>query len=84
MLELGPLSESAMSYDEAILYCAFCRHDGHTDWRMPTYAEWDYLHILGWYVDIVEHYRSHNINAGWTHRQVIPVRGNNNEITVGN
>lgn len=52
MMAVAPKSANRMKYDEAILYCAFCDHDDHTDWRMPTYAEYrSNLRIDGWYVN---------------------------------
>ena len=50
-----------MSYDEAVLYCTFCTHNGYTDWRMPTKAEWsDSRGMIGWWLDYGEssHYWS--------------------------
>ena len=40
-----------MSYEEAVLYCTFCRHNGHSDWRMPTRDEYSEMGISGWYLD---------------------------------
>lgn len=49
MLEYAPRSTELLSYDEAVLYCMFCNHDGHRDWRMPTEAEWSkHIYLLGW------------------------------------
>jgi len=45
-----------MTYEEAVLYCQFCRYNGYSDWRLPTRDE--YLNNLyknglsnGWYFD---------------------------------
>lgn len=38
-IEYAPLSEHEMTFDEAVLYCTFCRHNNHTDWRIPTWEE---------------------------------------------
>lgn len=40
-IELAPISEKYMLYDEAVLYCHFLKHDGHNDWRMPIFSEWN-------------------------------------------
>lgn len=40
MIEYAPSSSSFITYDEALLYCTFCKYNGHTDWRMPTFDEW--------------------------------------------
>jgi hypothetical protein len=56
MIEFAPRSENKMTYDEAILYCQFCNHDGHIDWRMPTYMECaQAISILhnAWYIDML-------------------------------
>lgn len=50
MIELAPQSDF-MTYEEAVLYCMFCTHNGHSDWRLPTYAEWKDADMLGWFVD---------------------------------
>lgn len=52
MIEIAPRSmNDDMTYEGAILYCTFCTHNGHTDWRMPTGDEYiEYLGISGWYV----------------------------------
>ena len=50
-LELAPYSPD-LTYDEAVLYCLFCNHDGHNDWRMPTREERDTCDsIRFWIVD---------------------------------
>ena len=40
MIETAPASYNLMTYDEAVMYCAFCRHDGLSDWRLPTVGEY--------------------------------------------
>lgn len=45
MIELAPPSSKMMVYEEALLYCTFCNHNGYTDWRLPTkseYFNWEY------------------------------------------
>jgi hypothetical protein len=39
MIDFAQTSANVMSYDEALLYCAFCNYGGHKDWRLPTYKE---------------------------------------------
>lgn len=39
MIEFAPISEYDMTYEEAVIYCRFCDHNGYKDWRMPTYEE---------------------------------------------
>ena len=55
MIEFAPLSEKRMTYEEALLYCTFCNHDGYTDWRMLTKGEWYALancyRVATWLVD---------------------------------
>ena len=48
MLEFAPRTERTTQYDDAILYCTFCRHNGHSDWRLPTYDEWDSISVIPW------------------------------------
>lgn len=51
MIELAPTSSNNMTYEEALLYCSFCDHNGNTDWRMPTRDEYDVdTTIYGWTV----------------------------------
>lgn len=50
MIVIAPLTENTMSYDEALLYCAFLDYNGHRDWRLPTRDEYDSnVSIWGWY-----------------------------------
>lgn len=55
MIEFAPISEKRMTYDEAVLYCAFCSYDDHNDWRMLTRDEWYVLanchRVVTWLVD---------------------------------
>lgn len=52
MIEIAPASEFKMTHDEAKLYCAFCNHDGYTDWRLPTWVEYQQHAIIGWVGDL--------------------------------
>jgi hypothetical protein len=53
MIELAPMSENNMTYDEAVLYCQFLEYNGHTDWRLPTYDEYQNAehNIWGWFLN---------------------------------
>jgi hypothetical protein len=51
MIEIAPKSENKMTYDEALLYCRFCNHNGHTDWRMPYFSEGTPGAFYGWCTD---------------------------------
>lgn len=46
-IEVAPTAPR-MSFNEAILYCHFCDHGGHTDWRLPTFNECVKLGSIGW------------------------------------
>lgn len=51
-IESAPTSEKEMTYEEALLYCTFCNHNGNTDWRLPTRDECEYLAIYTmWYLN---------------------------------
>lgn len=39
MIQAAPPTNDDMTYEEAIVYCQFCAHNGYTDWRLPTFAE---------------------------------------------
>lgn len=39
MLEFAAYTNKQMTYAEAILYCQFLEHNGHTDWRMPVFDD---------------------------------------------
>lgn len=67
MIEVALISEQEMTYDEAVLYCAFLDYNGHRDWRLPTRSEYlDVIGISGWYVG-----RSSELVSKW---KVCPVR----------
>ena len=55
MIEVAPRSGIIMTYEEAILYCVFCDHNGYSDWRMPTFDEYFSEGLrnsrVGWYID---------------------------------
>ena len=51
MITKAPITDIDLLYEDALLYCAFCRHNGHSDWRMPTHSEYLNDDISGWYVD---------------------------------
>lgn len=51
-IERAPQSRDEMSYSDALLYCTFCNHNDHMDWRLPTRDEWAYLEIYNnWYLN---------------------------------
>jgi hypothetical protein len=71
MLEFAPESESLMTYEEALLYCQFCNHNGHMDWKMPTAIEYFSTPIeAGWFLTANEIPAMMDINI----RMVTPVR----------
>jgi hypothetical protein len=39
-ISVAPKTDNKMSYEEALLYCQFCNHNGYTDWRLPTLDEY--------------------------------------------
>lgn len=39
-LTIGPVIQTRMTYDEAVMYCLFCDHNGYRDWRLPTWDEY--------------------------------------------
>lgn len=45
-LELAPMSQNKMTFDEAQMYCLFCRYNDKKNWRLPTRHEWET--IQGW------------------------------------
>lgn len=66
MIALAPNSVTEMIYDEALLYCTFCNHDGYSDWRMPTFHEYIYTDMInGWYLTATD------MAASWP---ITPVR----------
>lgn len=82
MVEAAPRSKNEMTYDDALLYCSFCNHGGHTDWRMPSQFEYYSVVITEpnfacWYTDLHERSRywwsryGVRLDAEW---HVIPVR----------
>ena len=51
MIEFAPEASTGLTYEEAVLYCTFCRYGGHSDWRLPTKDEFnDNVNLFGWYV----------------------------------
>lgn len=57
MIETAPASRD-MSYDEAIIYCFLCNYNGHKDWRLPTFEEYEMYSAFNehWYIDDVDRY----------------------------
>lgn len=51
MIELAPQSEVGMSYEEAVLYCAFLEYNGHKDWRLPADSEGVQYNLYSWYLN---------------------------------
>lgn len=39
MIESARISPDYLTFEEAWLYCLTLEHNGHHDWRMPTYIE---------------------------------------------
>lgn len=53
MIQIAPIADKKMTYDEALLYCRFLEYDGHTDWRMPNMFDWhqNTIEVWGWLYD---------------------------------
>ena len=50
MIVIAPMSEKAMTYANALLYCQFFEYNGCMDWRLPTKQEWfEHDRLCGWY-----------------------------------
>ncbi len=50
MLEYAPKIEKDMSYDQALLHCLTLDYNGHYDWRLPTYREYETSDIkMSWF-----------------------------------
>jgi hypothetical protein len=47
LIAKAPVSKY-MSYDDALLYCAFCNHNGYNNWRIPTRYEQRRHRMTGW------------------------------------
>ena len=54
MIESARTSPGFLTFDEAWLYCLTLDHNGHRDWRMPTFDErmdfgsigtWDIMYV---------------------------------------
>jgi hypothetical protein len=67
MLEIAPESKP-MTYSEAMLYCRFLQHDGHNDWRLPTWDESHEKALTTWCSDRENH------SDGYSLWIVTPVR----------
>jgi hypothetical protein len=66
MIERGPRTQARMTYDEALVYCAFLEHNGCRGWRLPRQEEIDGHELFCWHLnDDSDHSRA------WA---VIPVR----------
>ena len=70
MIELALRSENEMTYEEAVLYCQFCRYNGYSDWRMPTKKEYLLNSMHGWYINRYDSDRNRTLFTWW----VGPVR----------
>ena len=70
-VELGPVSSSNLTYDQAWLYCITLSHNGHKDWQMPSMGLWLSSHkIQGW----ASGHEHGNLFSTTQHRSVTPVR----------
>lgn len=50
MIEVAPGSSRMLRYNDAVLYCAFCRYGGYNDWRLPTAIELlEHVGTRGWH-----------------------------------
>lgn len=47
MFEQAPVADKELTYEEALMYCHFCNHNGYTDWRMPTKDEFIIMNADG-------------------------------------
>ena len=58
-IQLAPTSEYKMTYQEAVMYCAFCTHDDYNDWRIPVKSDFNSLNDkpIGWYMEINSTYK---------------------------
>ena len=53
MIELAPIHESVLDYDQAFLYCLTLSYNNHKDWRLPTnpeYAKTNEIPTGSWYI----------------------------------
>lgn len=86
MIELAPRSKNEMTYAEAVMYCVFLDYNGHTDWRLPTRAEY-FLDAnilieneISWYSDdffefnLLRWLKSSDNNLPAEYLTVVPVR----------
>lgn len=58
MIQIAPKTAYEMTYEEALLYCAFCNHNGYSDWRLPTQHEYEggIGLTMSWYINrIIAH-----------------------------
>jgi hypothetical protein len=56
MIEFAPTFFPELTYDEAWVYCVTLEHNGHKDWRLPTFVEWsNSSELLGWYENSTSH-----------------------------
>jgi hypothetical protein len=52
MIEYAPKIEKDMSHDQAWLHCLTLDYNGHKDWRLPTYREYETSKItMSWFED---------------------------------
>lgn len=72
MIEIAPLSDFPMTYDEAWLYCATLEHNGHNDWRIPTDYEFTYNDEID--EDSFDQSDESRYVMSCTQRVVVPVR----------
>jgi hypothetical protein len=70
-VEWAPRSPNYMPLEDAILYCRFCNHGGHNDWRFPLRLE------DGYHAELEDYWCAEDLNEperrwGWGY--VRPVR----------
>ena len=73
MIEQAPKAPIDMTFEDALLYCRFCDHGGHNDWRMPTQEEYARVHLSGFWCWDTGDFGGVDHKVGATYH-VIPVR----------
>ena len=69
MIEFAPTA-SNLTLSGAIIYCQFLTYNGHTDWRLPTFEEYqEYAELHGWHDSC-----SVNVYTDEYVQSVVPVR----------
>jgi hypothetical protein len=74
MIEIAHSSPGFLTFEEAWLYCLTLEHNGHYDWRMPTYIERIGFKSFGTWDIMNKWWGQYSKEGEMLDKRVVPVR----------